>query len=157
MSEHAEVNVTVRHWHVSESFPGCLPEADPDTCLTGEDALDTLAHLLKDWANAADDLEDSDAAVADGISEQYCTCTNRNSGERSAEHRDALAALKDGRGICDHVGNRVFEATPCQERDCLKYCPNAECGTVTPVTDTDPRCWCCGAAYVGWEACGWLA
>lgn len=153
----ADVQATdqvVAHWHVTESNAGCLPEAEAGTYVDAESALDNLAHLLKEWADTYPDPEDPDAVYADGVAERFCTCKQS---ERSAEHHDALTALRHGRGLVEHVGRRVFELTNCREKDCLKYCPNADCGTVTPVGDTDHRCWCCGAGYVDWEACVWLA
>jgi hypothetical protein len=143
----------VRHWHVTESDAGCLPEAEPYTSDDGALALDALAHVLADWAQTCPDPDDPEACYAEGIAEQYCTCRQ---GERSAEHHDAMTAVTDGRGMCEQIGHRVFELTPCTEKDCLKYCPDAECGTVTPITDTDTRCWCCGASYIGWAECDWL-
>lgn len=146
----------VAHWHVTESDVGCLPEAEPYTSDSGELALDVLAHLLDDWSNSYDDPEDADSVRAAGLAESFCTCRDRDR-ERSDTHLDALAAVADGRGICEYIGLRVFELKPCSEKDCLKYCPDAECGTVTPVTEVDTRCWCCGATYVSWEDCDWLA
>lgn len=144
----------VRHWHVTESNAGCLPEADPYTSDHPWLALDALAHLLSEWAQTCPDPEDGDALYADGLAEQYCTCRQ---GERSAEHHDAITAVYDGRGICEQIGHRVFELAVCEEKDCLKYCPDPECGTITPMNDTDTRCWCCGTPYVDWEKCPWLA
>ncbi|MGP4029710.1 hypothetical protein [Actinomadura sp. 3N407] len=144
----------VRHWHITESDAGYLPEAEPVTVDDGEMALDVLAHLLADWAQSFDDAEHPDAVYAEGLAEQLCTCKK---GERSAEHRDAQIKVADGRGMCEHIGDRVFDLTPCQDQGCLKYCPDADCGTVTPIGDTDPSCWCCGTRYVDGETCGWLA
>jgi hypothetical protein len=145
---------SVRHWHVTESDAGCLPEVEPSMSTDAGLALDALAHLLEEWANTCPDPEDPEAVYADGIAEHYCTC---RSGGRSAEHHDAMRAVEDGQGICEQIGHRVFELTSCREKDCLKYCPDTDCGTVAPVTDTDLRCWCCGTRYVDWETCGWLA
>ena len=114
---------SVRHWHVTESGAGYLPEAEPCTSDDSAVALDVLAHLLADWSETCDDPTDPDpdpdpdpdAAYAAAIAEHYCTC---RPGERSAEHHDALAAVDDGRGICEQIGHRVFELTPCTGTDC---------------------------------------
>lgn len=148
----------VRHWHITASAAGCLPEVEPVTIDDGELALDALAHLLADWAQTCDDrddcAEDGDAVYAEGRAEQLCTC---RTGPRSAEHHDALGWVEDGRGVCEQIGDRVFELMPCQDTGCLKYCPDADCGTVTPIGDVDTCCWCCGARYVDAGTCGWLA
>jgi hypothetical protein len=144
----------VRHWHVIESDAGHLPETEPDTCDDGMLALDALAHQIKDWAQAQPDPEDLAATAAEGVAEIYCTCRAEG---RSAEHRDAVSRVESGRGVSEQFDQRVFELTPCTEYDCLKFCPDAECGTFTPITDLDDRCWCCGATWVDREACGWLA
>jgi hypothetical protein len=152
-AEQGATVAAVRHWHVTESNAGYLPEAEPTTTVDAESALDALAHLLKDWAAAVADPDDPDAVYAEALSERYCTCRQ---GERSAEHHDATTAVEEGKGICEQINSRVFELVPCQEKDCLKYCPDAECGTVTPVTDSESHCWCCGARYVDRQTCGWL-
>jgi hypothetical protein len=70
---------------------------------------------------------------------------------------EALGRLPAGRGICHAISLREFEVQVCGERDCLKYCPDGSCATTTtPVTDTDPWCWCCGKPWVPWDACPWL-
>lgn len=143
----------VRHWHVIESEAGYLPEAEPIFCDEVMSALDALAHQIKDWATAHPDPEDREATAAEGVAEIYCTC--RSDG-RSAEHHDAVAAVERGCGITEQFDQRVFELTACTEYDCLKFCPEADCGTFVAITETDPSCWCCGARYVDWESCGWL-
>lgn len=65
--------------------------------------------------------------------------------------------MEHGYGITEQFDHRLFELTPCTDHDCLKFCPDAECGTFTPVTEPDQRCWCCGTRYVDAESCGWLA
>jgi hypothetical protein len=145
----------VRHFHVSDSRAGCLPEAEPYVTDDAPLALDALAHLLSDWAESTDPTDpDDDAVCAATVAEIYCLCPERS---HSAEHGDALARLERGQSVCEYAGLRVFECAVCDELDCLKYCPAGDCRTVTGVTDTDTRCWCCGACYVPWDACPWLA
>lgn len=142
----------VTHFHVSDAQIGCLPETDPWVTDDPVPALDALAHLLSDWAEATEP-DDPDAAGVDAVAEIYCACPGRG---HSAEHADALAHLERGEDLCEAAGLRVFEITLCTERDCLKYCPADGCRTVACVTDTDTRCWCCGADYVPWDRCPWL-
>jgi hypothetical protein len=142
----------LRHYHVSEADAGCLPDAEPYVTDDAPLALDALAHLMSDWAHEADPDEPDSAGVA-AIAEIYCLCPGR---DKSAEHRDALALLAAGHGITETAGQRVFEIAPCTERDCLKYCPQAGCRTVTCANGTDNRCWSCGDAYVTWDVCPWL-
>jgi hypothetical protein len=143
----------VRHFHVCESQAGCLPETEPYVTDDAPLALDALAHLLTDWAETREP-DDSDATHTEAVAEIYCVCPQRG---HSAEHHDALARLEQGQNICETTGLRVFEIAVCTERDCLKYCPADDCRTVTDVTEIDTRCWCCGAHYVPWDACPWLA
>lgn len=143
-----------RHWHISESGAGYLPESEPYTTNDSESALDFLAHELDEWANSHDNPEHPHALYAAGVAEIYCTCRD---GARSAEHHDAVTAVEDDEGICEQIGRRVFELAPCADKDCLKYCPDADCGTVSPITDSDTRCWACGATYVPWDEGDWLA
>lgn len=132
---------TVRHWHVTESPPGCHPESVPYTGDCADLALDTLAHELIDYA---DTLEGEDGVYAAAVGEIYCTC---RSDSRSAEHWDSVYAAERA-GLSEIIAGRYFELIPCEETDCLKYCPDPDCGTVTPVTDSDDRCWCCGSRYI---------
>lgn len=145
----------VRHWHVCESGPGYLPESEPFCATDAEMALDALAHLLSDYSATLDidfpDDEDSDAAYADAVSEIYCGCRSGT----SPEHGDALIRVDNG-GLSETIDNRDFAITLCHERDCLTYCPDPVCGTVAPITDSDPWCWCCGTRYVDADNCPWL-
>lgn len=135
---------TVRHWHVTESSPGCLPESVPYTSDCADLALDTLAHVLMDYA---DTLDGEDGSYAAAVGEIYCTC--RSDG-RSAERWESVD-IAERAGLSEIIAGRCFELTPCAEAGCLKYCPNAECGTVAPITEEDDRCWCCGSRYVDAE------
>jgi hypothetical protein len=138
------------HYHVSESTPGCLPETDPVFATDPEAALSAAAEALADWAEAHDEETgtDEEATGALAVAEIY-----RGS---SAEHGDLLARLDRDGGLAEYVGDRVVETVACTHPDCAKYCPDPGCGTVTALGDSDPRCWCCGAPYVAWDACGWL-
>ena len=82
------------------------------------------------------------------MSEICCTCAPHDG--QSDMYGDLLVhAERDG--IAQIIASRVFEITPCDEADCLKYCPASGCGTVTAITDVDTRCWTCGAEYVDAE------
>src|SRR6266498_4076333 len=72
-----------------------------------------------------------------GLAELY------RAGSRSPEHADLLAQLDRHRGLAEYVGDRVIEARACHDRECLKYCPERECRTVTDITDPDLWCWTC--------------
>ncbi len=146
------------HYHITESFPGYLPESDPRLATDPEDALDAVADLLTEWADANDDPHDDDP---DGVGDEEVTAALGTAelyraGGSSAEHGDLLARLARHGGVAEYVGNRVIEARTCTDRDCLKYCPQAECRTVAEITDPDHRCWCCGTRYVSAEDCAWL-
>lgn len=132
---------TVRHWHVTESSPGRYPDPVPYTTDCADMALDTFAHVLMDYS---DTLDGEDGAYAAAVGEIYCTC--RSDG-RSADHWDSVNAA-ERIGLSEIIAGRCFELTPCQEADCLKYCPDPDCGTVASVTDPDDQCWCCGSRYV---------
>ena len=140
----ADTSATVRHWHITESFPGCLPESDPYTTDSADLAIDEFGHALKEYANTLDG-EEGDYAAA--VGEICCTC--RSDG-RSPEHWQAVESGERA-GLTEIIAGRCFELTPCGEADCLKYCPAPGCGTVESVTDPDDRCWCCGARYVDAE------
>lgn len=152
---------TVRHWHISESFPGCIPEAEPRISDSVDVAIDEFAHMIASYAEVLDGQDDghgggrngdssesSDAAYAQAMSETCCTCAPRDG--RSDMYGDLLARTERG-GLTEIIANRCFEITPCDETDCLKYCPAPSCGTVTAITDVDTRCWACGARYVDAE------
>jgi hypothetical protein len=138
----------VTHYHVTESTAGCLPEAEPYITDDPGLALDMLALLLECWAETDADGPEAREAVA--LAGLY-----RDSSS-SGNPAEALDRLSAGRGICHTVGLREFEVQVCGERDCVKYCPDGSCATTTPVTDTDPWCWCCGKRYVPWDDCTWL-
>jgi hypothetical protein len=138
------------HYHVTESNIGCLPEAEPYLTDDPGLALDMLTQLLSSWAET--EASDQDARHAAEIAEQYRASPEDRFGDGPA---DALARLPRRLGICHAVGLREFEIQVCAEHDCLKYCPDADCRTVTSVTDIDPWCWCCGKPYVPWDACPW--
>jgi hypothetical protein len=142
----------VTHYHVTESNVGCLPEAEPYLTDDPGLALDMLAQLLSSWAET--ETAEPDARQAVALADLYRASPGDSSRGDPAE---TLARLPAGRGgICHAVGLREFEIQVCGERDCLKYCPDGSCTTTTPVTDTDPWCWCCGRPYVPWDACPWL-
>lgn len=137
----------VRHWHISEAFPGRIPESDPYVSDCVDIALDVFAHMLADYAEALGEKGrgEGDAIYAQTMSEICCSCTPCD--KRSAIYGDLLARAGQD-GVTKIIAERCFEITPCDEADCLKYCPTPGCGTVTVVTDVDTRCWACGARYV---------
>jgi hypothetical protein len=148
----ARTVTAVTHFHVHESDAGCLPESEPYVTEDATLALDALAHLIADWSETTEP-DDEDGVAAAAVSATYSCCSERGD---SAEYGDALAHLERRQGICETAGRRAFEIAVCTDRDCLKYCPIDGCRTVTCVTDTDTRCWCCGVYYTPWDACPWL-
>jgi hypothetical protein len=139
----------VQHYHVYDSALGCLPESDPYVTDDPADAVETLAGLLADWSESDDT---ADGAHAAEVAASYRTPDQEASGKGDV----ALNRLEHGHEVCEIIGPRAFEITVCDERDCLRYCPDDRCRTVTTVTDPDPWCWCCGTPYVHWDACPWL-
>jgi hypothetical protein len=155
--ESAQAPTLPVHYHITESLPGYLPESDPRLATDPEDALDAVADLLTDWADANDpDDDDPDGVGDEEVTAALGTAELYRAGGSSAEHGDLLARLARHGGVAEYVGNRVIEARTCTDRDCLKYCPAEDCRTVAEITDTDHRCWCCGTRYVGAEDCAWL-
>jgi hypothetical protein len=142
----------VRHFHVSDTQVGCLPETDPWVTDDPVLALDALAYLLSDWAETTEP-DEPNARWAEAVAEIYCACSVSG---RSAEHADALAHLERGDDLCEAAGLRVFKIEVCAERDCLKYCSADDCRTVAAATDTDTWCSVCGTNYVPWDRCPWL-
>jgi len=141
----------VRHFHVLEADVGCLPESAPYVTDGAQLALDALAHLMSDWAETQEP-DDPDAVAAVAVAEMYCACRPHG----STDHDEALTRLEQGRKIGETAGLRVFEIAVCTERDCLKYCPDDDCRTVTSTTDLDTRCWSCGSPYEPWDSCPWI-
>jgi hypothetical protein len=142
----------IAHWHASGDT-----DKGTDTFVStlGDVALDALAHMLQDHSASYEDQTDSDSVYAEARYEQLCTCTDHER-TRSDMHNDALAAVERGNGITELIGYSEFVLRPCSDGDCLKYCPDPECGSVAPIDDTDHKCWCCGKRYVPWDACAWL-
>ncbi|TDD29622.1 hypothetical protein E1287_30545 [Actinomadura sp. KC06] len=137
---------------MSDAYAGCLPETEPIVTDDPVLAMDALAHLLSDWAEATEP-DDSDATGAAAVAEIYCSCPGHG---HSAEHSDVLARLERGADLSETAGLRVFEIAVCVQLDCLKYCPVSDCRTVASITEVDARCWCCGADFVPWDGCSWL-
>jgi hypothetical protein len=144
----------VRHWHVIESDPGCLPEADPYVIDDVDLALDAAAHLLAGWSQ--DHPDHRDAARAGEVADVWCGCA-RDGGDAADEYHQTAARLDDGDSVTVVCGNREFAIACCHQRDCWKYCPADDCRTATPIDDPDERCWCCGTTYTPSESCPWLA
>jgi len=140
----------VTHYHVTESTSGCLPEAGPYLTDDPGLALDMLAQMLGSYAET--ETAEPDARQAAALADQYQSAR----GDNHEDPAEALGRLHAGHGICRAIGLREFEVQVCGDRDCLKYCPGGDCATTTPVTDTNPWCWCCGKRYVPWDACPWL-
>lgn len=142
----------IRHFHVIEAAPGCLPETAPSVTDNPAIALDTFVDLLDGWSQSLPP-SDRDGACAAVLADRYRPSDNEGD---SAAYDGALADLDHGHGVHEIVGFREFEIATCDERDCLRYCPDTECRTVAPVADVETRCWCCGTPYVSWERCPWL-
>jgi hypothetical protein len=142
-----------RHYHVSEAYADGGPEIESRLATDPDSALEVTGDLLTGWAEAHDNDEDGDqeeATAASGTAEMYRPASS------SPEHADLLAQLDRHGQVAEYVGNRVIQARVCQDQTCLKYCPTGDCATFTEVGDPDTRCWCCGARYVGSDACPWL-
>ncbi|TDB89134.1 hypothetical protein E1264_09185 [Actinomadura sp. KC216] len=139
----------VRHYHVYDSSLGCLPESDPYVTDDPSDAVERLASLLADGGESDDTTDGAHAA-------EVAAAYRAPNQDASGKGHIALNRLECGHEVCEIVGSRSFEIAVCDERDCLRYCPDDRCRTVTPVTDPDPWCWCCGTPYVPWDACPWL-
>jgi len=145
------------HFHITESFPGYLPESDPRLATDPDSALEVVAELLAEWAEAHDGIgDDPDGVGEEEVTGAWGTAELYRAGGSSAEHADLLARLDRHGAVAEYVGNRVIEARACSDRGCLKYCPDGDCRTVAEITDADQWCWCCGARYVPAEDCAWL-
>ena len=73
---------TVRHWHISESLPGCVPESEPRISDSVDLAMDEFAHMVASYTELLDGQNDGQDGKRNGDAREssdaaYCRTTRR--------------------------------------------------------------------------------